>query len=728
MVAIEKSKWKNREQRVADPDLIREILRSAVMTPGDYAPYLDQLEARGTTLPQFRAMIEHSFIFLSGKEHRALRRRVASFFSLAAVDRWRPRIRAAAERGFPVLAAADDPDLVRDFVEPVFGEVISEFVGFDASDSQDDSHVDRSELVRLIGCANNATEPLLPLSELKRIDTAMGELAARLVRSPRPEGSLLAFLAPGDAPLDPLGADVNIAISAAIAAYTIVQTMSFALHGLLLRPREAWDEIGDLSRADHTTELVVSLYLPTLTLGRVAEEDTQVRGCPFAAGQTIILDMVGANAALRERTGERTAHMSFGAGVHKCVGEPLGRAFIGEVLPRLANAFPGLALHRDRIRPHLTSILQCPTTLPCVLAPVNERINARMVEIRCKADARAIVNDDVNWMPPPMAEHLEVLQEKSGRDLATAIEVARNAPFFLAGARHETLRRMVMDNLGGNRISAWHPHWEAVAGEVSGRLDGQAKVDLVADFTEPLFTASVKPVLGIKVRDEARFDALAPKIQDVLHPWLPMRELLRIQDVMAALLDLMVLPDAGSQQSGEGPVPLLHALVADRPEGFGADEIKALALVLYGASFNVRHTLANVLYHILLLPPEERVFARDKGTFEKRLDGLIALCAAPKYIYRVARKPVRLGEEMVEAGTTARLQLLSINRHEPVGHLAFGHGLHRCLGAAMSRQILRTAVPALFSRHPDIRLDPQRHRYLEMSQTVALDRLPCLLS
>ncbi|MEI2385274.1 hypothetical protein [Breoghania sp. JC706] len=715
MVAIEKSKWKSREQRVDDPDLIKEILRSAVMTPGDYAPYLDQLEARGTRLPHFRAMIEHSFIFLSGQEHRALRRRVASFFSHSAIERWRPQIRAATETGFERLRKAHDPDLVRDFVEPVFGDVIADFVGFDGDD--------RNELVRLIGCANNATEPLLPLSELKRIDAAMGELADRLVRSRRPEGSLIAFLAGDDPELDPLGADVNIAISAAIAAYTIVQTMSFALHGLLLRPREAWDEIGDLSKAAHTLELVVSLYLPTLMLGRVAEKDAEIRGCPFAAGQTIILDMVAANAALRARTGERTAHMSFGAGVHKCVGEPLGRAFIEEVLPRLAHTFPGLALHRDRIRPHLTSILQCPTTLPCVLAPKNERLNARMVEIRSKADARAIVNDDATFMPPPMVEHLEALQEKSGRNLATAITVARNAPFFLSGPRHEALRRLVMDQLGGNRIAAWQPHWQNVAEEAACGLNGRAKVDLVADFTEAVFMAAVKPVLGVRAADEARFDALAPKIQEVLHPWLAMRDLLRIQDVMGELLELMVPPG----QAADRPPPLLGALMADMPDGLDASDLKALVLVLYGASFNVRHTLANVLYHILVLPPEERRFARDREAFEKRLDGLIALCAATKYIYRVARKPVEVGGERLEAGTTARLQLLSINRHEPVGHLAFGHGLHRCLGAAMARQILRVAVPALFARHPEIALDPQRHRYLEMSQTVALERLPCIL-
>ena len=110
------------------------------------------------------------------------------------------------------------------------------------------------------------------------------------------------------------------------------------------------------------------------------------------------------------------------------------------------------------------------------------------------------------------------------------------------------------------------------------------------------------------------------------------------------------------------------------------------------------------------------------------LERLIALCASPKYIYRMARKPLAPAGIPVRQNDTVRLQLLSVNRNQNEGHLAFGHGLHRCAGAALSRLVLRQAIPVFFQRFPQAALVPQAHAYQDLSQTVALAKLPCRLS
>ena len=110
------------------------------------------------------------------------------------------------------------------------------------------------------------------------------------------------------------------------------------------------------------------------------------------------------------------------------------------------------------------------------------------------------------------------------------------------------------------------------------------------------------------------------------------------------------------------------------------------------------------------------------------MERLIALCASPKYIYRMARRPSQRGDLTVSIGDTARFQLLSINRGATSGHLAFGHGLHHCVGAGLTRLLLRRAVPALLRRFPTITLVPQAQAYHTMSQTVAMASLPCRLA
>ena len=165
-------------------------------------------------------------------------------------------------------------------------------------------------------------------------------------------------------------------------------------------------------------------------------------------------------------------------------------------------------------------------------------------------------------------------------------------------------------------------------------------------------------------------------------------------------------------------------LDADLPD-FDEEDVKALVLVLYGASFNLAHTLGNVLHWILIQPPEERGDVADPAWIEANLERLISLCASPKYIYRMARRPVAVGDLELDAAVTARLQLLSVNRGVGTGHLAFGHGLHRCVGAQLTRLMLRRAIPALFQRQPTLTLVTQGHRYFKMSQTVAMESLPC---
>jgi len=66
---------------------------------------------------------------------------------------------------------------------------------------------------------------------------------------------------------------------------------------------------------------------------------------------------------------------------------------------------------------------------------------------------------------------------------------------------------------------------------------------------------------------------------------------------------------------------------------------------------------------------------------------------------------------------------------ESSNHLAFGHGLHRCVGAELGRMELRTAFPALARRFPDMQLavDPSELEYHAKSIVYGIEALPVRL-
>lgn len=718
MPVISRQVWGDRDAMIDDPEAVSAILRDSLFATGQIIPYLEQLEQKhGIVLPHLQSMARYSFVFLSGEEHLLLRRLIAPFFSQRMIEAWLPEIEKAVERALERLAGAPEPDLMLDFVEPAFLHLIRAFVGFDGGEDE--------EVVAAIRTANDATQPMLSLASLRRIDAAMATLAEHLARAREQRRGLLGYLDSHGRRLDAPDAHVNLALSTLLAGHTMAQTLSFLLYGLLLGPSEDWAEVRDPDWAESGVERALSRYLSTLTLVRLAPAQV-TDGCPFQAGQTVVLDIVGANTRLRSQCRADGAPdlLSFGAGVHKCPGEPLARLFIAHAAPALARAYPGLALHRDAVRHKVTPIVQYPTHLPCTLEAKDRRLSTRLIEIGRESVARQVVNDERLWGPPSMVEHLEAVQRKTGIDLPNATCLARNALFFLSGERHARIRLTVTECLGGNRLVHWQPAIDAAVVTALETLEGSAKPDLILDFADPLFKGVMKPILGVRPRDPSRFDALAPLIQDVLQPLLPLRELMRLEDILGELLDLMQMPE---RTAAPAVAPLLSHLAATRTPEIADIDLKALVLVLYGASFNTRHTLGNVLHHVLTMAPETRADAHEPSWINARLETLISLCAAPKYIYRVAREDTSLGNMAVRRNDTLRLKLLTLDRDRGSGHLAFGHGLHHCVGASLARRVLRSALPALFGRHPRIALEPQRHEYQQMSQTVALATLPCRL-
>jgi cytochrome P450 len=340
--------------------------------------------------------------------------------------------------------------------------------------------------------------------------------------------------------------------------------------------------------------------------------------------------------------------------------------------------------------------------------------------------ARAIAVDDERFSPPDMETHLIQLQDAGGVDLSTAIRVARNAPFFQSGPRHARMRLLGFEALGSNRLAGWTPLIEAEIEKALQALDGRAEADLVKDFCEPLFRAVCQPIMGLHPRSPEVFDRLAPLLQEVLEPLRSLRSILRVQEMVDTLLDQFDEP--GLTDGADRPKSLLAYLAASGWEEMDATDRKAFVLVLYGASFNVAHTLANAILSLASTPVPERGDPTDPTWMKASLDAsIIPGAASPRFIYRIARVAGAFDGMAFAPGDTLRLQLAEINRDLGAGHLAFGHGLHRCIGAALSRLLVRKALPTLFARHPDLRLSDPAPRYADNSQTVILTELPCRL-
>lgn len=717
--------WSDPDSFVKTPAMAVAVLRDLELPRIDR--YLDEIAERGgVDLDALRRLSANTLVAMSGEAHLKVRRVIAPFFSQSGLAPWRPLMKEACHSVCEELKTARDPDLVRDVTIPLFLKVMPQILGLDMPPTRE--HFQAAET------AQRLTEPYLSLPTLKALNRAASLLVSTCPKTGEGEGSapesLLAYLRrrKGDLP-DGLEPEYFV-VGLLVGSNSATQSLAFALYGLLSGPAQLWADAGGPGWGAQETQRLLGLYQSTRTLVRVANEARDVAGCPYHQGQSAVVDIVAANACLRADSlradrGTRQSHMSFGSGAHRCPGVFLSEMLIETAIPILARTFPDITLKTDEGRFVVTPMMQAPTALPCSIGKTSRRVSARLCDIRDMGSAHRILKDNDAFAPPPMESHLTLLSQASGEDLGEATRIARNALFFMDGARHEALKQVLMRFLGAAQLAPWRGVVDAALDTALQELSATTRPDLVSGYADPLRRSIMTRILGISCQDPQRFDAIAPHLQDVLEPWLSMRKLRRVQAVFTEALSLMQVPAAS-----DGPPSLLEHLVADAPAGFDEADLKAVVLVLYGASFNLSHTLSNALLSILSQPAEERSAASGQAWVEANIDELVARCSGPKFIYRVARTDLSLGDLAMKAGDTARLNVHVLNRQAPAGkgHVSFGKGLHRCVGATLSVMVLKQAIPAIFRRFPNLALDVQAHRYRPMSETVALSTLPCIFS
>ena len=712
---------------VVDAAQAATVFRDRAWEVADVRPYLQNLQRLGEH--DFSFLIEavrSSLIYQSGSAHLETRRALAGLLSPGAIARWQPVIDANVTRCLDRLATGVECDLVRDFADPLYVGCIRDVFGL--------AIPDEDEFLRHMSQARTLTEPLLRLREMIAAQEGYRAVVAAVPVSEvmhAAGGGPLPFAAAIAREKLPDGVDARTLVaSLAIAAHTAAQSLSFALWGLLRTGAPEWPLVAAPNWADRRLEEIIRDFPSTLRLYRLAQSETALGGEPVAAGDLVILDIPAINHSLCPHAGAGAGtvkrSMSFGEGRHKCPGAALARLLLRRALPMLARRFPDLRLDDEVARIARTHMMQAPVSLPCRLAPAPKRPSARRREIFDPAIARAIAIDDARFRPPEMEAHLEALQAASGHDLSTAIRIAHNAPFFLSGERHRRIRQLAFEVLGRNRLAGWEPWIEGEVARALDRLAGAAEPDLVRDYCEPLFRRVCRSILGIHPREPETFDRLAPLLQEVLEPLRSLRAILRVQSLFDALLAQF---EEGAPGSNEPFPSLLSHLAAHAGEDFDALDRKAMALVFYGASFNVSHTLANAIFALASASPDARGDVRNPAWIAAQLDRTIVPAAAsPRFIYRQARTAGEIGGCPFAAGQTMQLHLAAINQGLGAGHLAFGHGLHRCPGAALSRALLRKAVPALFERFPRLALAGGGPCYEENSQTVILSAMACRLA
>jgi len=309
-------------------------------------------ELEGSGFPEGRT---ESILTMEGEGHARLRRLVAPAFTPASANRLRPTMRAVVGELVDRIADRGECELVADVCEPYPIPIICELLGAPPEDWKLFSAW-ATDIFRLFN--NNLAEDL-PL--IMRAGEELNDYVSDMITERRadPCDDLLSDMIAIEQEGDRLSTEEMAMLSQAVlmAGTDTTRNQLACSVALFTEYPDQWALLAERPEmAGRAVEESMRYLGAVRGTARVASEDVVYRDVLFPQGTLVAISLSGANRdpeAFDEPndfdiTRERgTAQMTFGAGIHFCMGAALARAELQEALPLLARRMPGLARRGD---------------------------------------------------------------------------------------------------------------------------------------------------------------------------------------------------------------------------------------------------------------------------------------------------------------------------------------------------------------------------------------------
>jgi len=319
--------------------------------------------------------------------------------------------------------------------------------------------------------------------------------------------------------------------------------------------------------------------------------------------------------------------------------------------------------------------------------------------------------------------------------LADFHAVEAHSMLELEPPRHTRLRNLVLRAFTSRRIAALAPEVAALAHGLVDAMPAGAEVDLLPAFAQRLPVIVIARLLGVP-------EAMAPQLLAWSNAMVGIYQARRTAAIEAAAnaaaRDFAAFLRGHVAERRARPADdLITHLVAAEEEGsrLSPDELVATCILLLNAGHEATvHSLGNGVKALLehRIPAAALAPARIAATVEE-----ILRFGPPLHLFtRWAYAEVEVMGRRIAAGEQVACLLAAANRDpalwEAPGrfdpdrpqrpHLAFGAGLHFCVGAPLARLELQVALPVLFARRPGLRLAAPP-RYADLYHFHGLERL-----
>jgi cytochrome P450 len=290
---------------------------------------------------------------------------------------------------------------------------------------------------------------------------------------------------------------------------------------------------------------------------------------------------------------------------------------------------------------------------------------------------------------------------------------------------HTRLRGLVSQAFTPRMIEQLHPRIQQITDGLLDAVQDQGRMDLIADFALPLPITVISEMLGIPVSDRSQFRAWSQTLVNASG------------DVAALARDANLIANMGAflgyitsflaEKRAHPGADLTSSLIQAEEQGDALSEpelISMIFLLIVAGHVTTVNLIGNGTLALLEHPDQMRLLRQDPSLLPAAIEELLRYTPPVTFTVRWAGEDIPLHGQMIHKGEIVVVSLagadtdpqqfpdpdtFDLTRQEKQ-HLAFGKGIHYCLGAPLARLEAQVAIGALLRRLPNLRLasDPDQ--------------------
>ncbi|QZN73700.1 MULTISPECIES: cytochrome P450 [unclassified Paenibacillus] len=335
------------------------------------------------------------------------------------------------------------------------------------------------------------------------------------------------------------------------------------------------------------------------------------------------------------------------------------------------------------------------------------------------------------WMVSRYEDAVNVLQDarfvtsppgQNGEEEPPHVEVISHNLLSVGPEDHRRLRRLIQKAFTPRMIERLRGRIEEISNELLDKIlvSGKKKIDLIEEYAFPLPIIVICEMLGVPLKDQDKFQMWSNIIMEsVSNPDLSHES----DEAMKAFIEY--LHELIIERRKDLKKDLISDLISVEEEGdkLSEQELYALVFVLIIAGHETTvNLIGNGMLALLEHPEQKRLLMANPDMIQSAMEEILRFNGPAEVSnIRWATEDVELDGKQIREGDMMLVALSSANRDSSKfdeadefditrklnDHIAFGKGVHFCLGAPLARLEGEIAINDLLRRLPEIRLDTE---------------------